>query len=116
MSTFQIRTAREGREVVGADTAILEVPPRFMRDGALLVNALAEFLRGISEAMATNIGELLHHAEYVVTNDPTIIEARGSIHDCDECRAGVRRALQLVDENPDRELLIGTLWWASHDE
>jgi hypothetical protein len=110
-----IRTRAEGRPA-GADTAIVKVPPRWYGtlDGQrMLVAALAgRDLRVLSEGLAADIGEKLHHAEWTLTSDPEQVRVLGLVHDCAACRAGVNQALAFLAENPDGELAVGRLWWA----
>jgi hypothetical protein len=99
------------------DTCIATMPKQFTADvgdgeHAVLLPQLVRFLRPMFEEFATNLGEELHHAEFVITTDPSTVQAKGSMHDCDECRAGVRRALRALKQHPDRELIVAALYWA----
>jgi hypothetical protein len=102
--------------VTGADTIIATMPQAFyveLGDGPTLVmQPFARWLRQLSEAQASSLGEQLHHAEFVITTSPSVVQARGSMHDCDECRAGVQAALRSLRDHPDQELLVGALYWA----
>lgn len=101
----------------GMDTLIATMPEGFYveivrGDRALKIQQFAEWLRKLSEAQAANLGEELHHADYVITTNPATVQARGAMHDCETCRSGVRMALRKLRENPERELLVGALYWA----
>jgi hypothetical protein len=114
---YHVRTERWGRAVSGMDTMIATMPKTFYAPGpdgapALMVRVFGHWLRLIAEKMAADIGEELHHADFVITTEPSVVQARGSMHDCPTCRAGVRRALRSLRENPATELLVGALYWA----
>jgi hypothetical protein len=117
---ISIRTAREKRPISGADTAIATMPQALYADiggeKTLLLRKLGVFLRNQSEQFAADIGEELHHAEWVITTSPATVQARGQLHDCEKCRAGVRAALRKLRENPGEELLVGTLYWAGSEK
>jgi hypothetical protein len=115
---YFVRTIREQRPPVGSDSCIATVPPGVyarVGDGApaLDVPVLGKVLRKLSEEMAANIGERLHHAEWVITDDPAVVEEIG-MHgrpDCGKCRGSVDQALaRLADRR--QELLVGVLYWA----
>lgn len=104
-------------EIGGTDTTILALPEGFYVElekhgRALLVQPLSRFLSSLANKQAADLGERLHHAEFVLTNDPSVIESRGSVHDCEECRAGVKRALRFLKEHPEHEMIVGQLFWA----
>lgn len=76
----------------------------------------ATLLRDLAEDMAERVGCRLHHADFVLTTDPDIVRRYGVFpqHDgCEECEAGVRRALAALAERPDQPLLVGRLHWAA---
>jgi hypothetical protein len=89
---LQIRTRARG-EPAGFDSAITD-------------------LRTVSERLAANIGEILHHASWVITGDPELVRTLGMMHDCATCRAGVANALDYLAGEPGREVAVGQLWWA----
>lgn len=99
-------------EISGFDTTILVMPKQFYVAGALAVIQFGRFLRELANQQAADLGERLHHADFVITTDPAVVQSRGSMHDCDECRAGVQQALRILRENPKEELIIGQLYWA----
>jgi hypothetical protein len=113
---IQIATGRERRPVAGVDTIIAEMREEFYveigGERTLLMRPFARSLRALAEEQARSLGEDLHHAEFVITTSPATVQARGALHDCDACRAGVRRALRTLRENPGTELLVGALYWA----
>jgi hypothetical protein len=116
--TFSVMTDRIDRPVAGVDTTILTMPTQFyvtIGDGppALAVRQFIKAMRDLAEGQAAALGEELHHAEFVITADPVVVEARGALHDCEDCRAGVRRALRSLRENPGQEMVVGTLYWAA---
>ena len=116
---FRIATGRERRPISGMDTVIATVREDLYAEvggqRTLLMRPFARALRGLAEKSARDLGEVLHHAEFVITSSPTTVQARGSMHDCDSCRAGVRRALRALREQPDTELLVGALYWAGEE-
>jgi hypothetical protein len=99
------------------DTLIVAMPEDFYIDvqgeRTLLIQPFTRALRRLMEQQAENLGEQLHHAELWITTSPSVVWAKGSMHDCDACRAGVRRALRELREKPDRELIVGVLYWAA---
>jgi hypothetical protein len=115
---LHIRTGREDRKISGMDTLIATMPQGFYAEfgvpgeRALKIQQFGEWLRKLAESQAKNLGEELHHADFVITTSPTTVQARGAMHDCEKCRAGVRSALRVLRENPERELLVGALYWA----
>jgi hypothetical protein len=104
--------------VTGADSCIATVPPGLYVtvDGgppALDVRKLGRVLRGLSNELAANINETLHHADWVITDDPVIVEEVG-MHgrpDCGKCRASVDQALAMLADRREK-LLVGALYWA----
>ena len=113
---LNIRTEAEG-EPAGFDSAITSVPGRWYvtvnGKRAFLAQLAGRDLRGISERLAADIGEKLHHAEWVITGDPAEVRTLGLMHDCASCRAGVDQGLTFLREHPDGELAVGQLWWAA---
>ena len=113
---LSVRTEAEG-DPAGFDSAITSVPKRWYVtvDGkrAFLAQLAGGDLRGISERLAADIGEKLHHAEWVITGDPAEVRTLGLMHNCASCRAGVDQGLTFLREHPDGELAVGQLWWAA---
>ncbi len=116
---FEFGTPQEGREVVGMDSTILTVPPWDWRarNGQRWLDAprLAVFLREVAERQASALGEKLHHAEFVVTPDPAVVEEWGMVHGCEECRRGTDEALRMLAQDPTQSLVVGMLYWAEPD-
>ncbi|SRR6266704_5384924 len=118
LPVYSIRTTNEHRSVAGGDSCIASVPDGIyvqLGDGPPAVNVavLGRLLRKVSEKLSTNLGEILHHAEWVITDDPAIVEERG-MHgrpDCTTCRTGVDKALAHLAEGGDpllgRHALLG---------
>ncbi len=119
MNTFKVSTALEGRTVTGKDSLIAKMPTGLyvrVDDGppALLIQKLAVMLRQLSMNAATLMGTRLHHADWVITTDPKVVEELGMHGDpsCASCRAGVDAALvALMESEGKEELLVGTLHW-----
>lgn len=118
---FQVRTTADDRPVAGADSCIAGVPDTVYleRDvpelsaGTLNVALLGRMLRQLSHDMATNIGEMLHHADWVITDEPQVVEEVG-MHgrpDCGRCRSSVDQALAVLADKRE-PLLVGVLYWA----
>ena len=124
--SISIVTGREHRPVTGGDTTILAVPPRFYIDTselgpeldigpALSMRSLSSFLRDLAERQASDLGDELHHAEFVVTRDPDVVQAKGVLDDhrgCPECEDGLAAALKYMLGHPDTDMLVGQLFWA----
>jgi hypothetical protein len=112
---LSIRTRAEG-EPAGFDSAITLVPPRWYvtlnGKPAFLAQLAGRDLRKVSERLAADIGERLHHAEWTVTGDPQQVKTLGLMHDCASCRAVVDQALAFLRDNPGGEVAVGQLWWA----
>lgn len=110
--TFQVR-GDDRRPADGGDVAILPVPD-FLADeatGALNARIAGAFLRTLSHQQATDLGRILHHAEWEFSQDPEFIRTSALAHDCEECRAGAARALAWLTANPGQDMLVGRLWW-----
>jgi hypothetical protein len=111
--------------VAGSDSCIATVPDGlYVRVGggppALDVRALGRLLRGLSEQGAAGCGEVLHHADWVITDDPAVVEEQG-MHgrpDCERRRVGVDQALAYLaaEERGRRKVLVGVLYWAEQAE
>ena len=124
--SISIVTGREHRPVIGGDTTILRVPPRFYIDTsefgpdldigpALSMRELSAFLRTLAEHQATELGDELHHAEFVVTRDPEVVRTNGTLdthRGCTECEEGLNAALKYMLDHPDTDMLVGQLFWA----
>lgn len=112
---LHVMTRAEGKPT-GFDSAITLVPARWYvtvnGERAFLAQLAGRDLRQVSERLAANIGERLHHAEWTVTGDPGEVKTLGLMHDCAPCRAGVDQALTFLRENPGGEVAVGQLWWA----
>jgi len=115
---LNIQTQFSDRGVSGWDTTMLAVPEQFLiqldDDGppALAAKQFATFLRRLAESQAADLGERLHHAEFTITRDRETVKRLGLMHDCVDCLAGVERALEFLDANPDKDMVVGQLWWA----
>ena len=113
---YQVRTGREDRPVAGEDTSVITIPDGVYLDAGgervLVLRRLGRLLRQVSEMHARDVGMRLHHAEWVITGDPGVVEAT-VVHDCARCRAGADQALAWLREHPGGELLVGTLYWAA---
>jgi hypothetical protein len=113
---LRIGTRAEGKPT-GFDSAITGVPGRWYvtvnGKRAFLPQLAGRDLRAVSERLAANISERLHHADWTITGDPGQVTALGLMHDCKSCQAGVDQALAFLRDNPDGELAVGQLWWAA---
>ena len=112
-----VSTGREHHPVIGGDSAILKVPLEFyvgVSDSkpGLAAVPFTDFLRQFAEAEAKAVGEELHHAEFVVTTDPEVVQELGILHDCADCRDSVRAILGFMASNQGRQVVVGHLFWA----
>lgn len=119
-NVFRINTELGDRQVIGHDSCIVAVPDELYTqlDGpaVLEVTRLGIELRRLSEDQARNIGQLLHHADWVITADPAVVERLGMTEaDCDRCRTSVEKTLAFLAEHEGREVLIGMLYWAGSE-
>jgi hypothetical protein len=114
--TITIQGAGCAGETAGYDSTLMSVPGRwYVRlDGkpTLLAQQAARDMRAASEAGAANLGEVLHHADWVITSDPAEVRRIGMTHGCAECCAGTASALAYLRDNPGAEIAAGLLWWA----
>ena len=112
---LRLATRAEGKPA-GFDSAIIVVPDRWYATVAgervFLAQLASRDLREVSERCAASIGEILHHAEWVITGDPAQVTTLGLMHDCASCRAGVDQATAYLRDNPGGEVAVGQLWWA----
>ena len=114
---ISVSTDRQHRPVIGGDSAILKVPLEFYVEvgdskPGLAVAPFTDYLREFAEAEAARVGEELHHADFVVTTDPEVVQELGSLHDCADCRQSVTATVTFMASNPDREIVVGRLFWA----
>lgn len=104
-------------EVAGFDSIIALAPEDLYKEiegnRVLVMKRLATLLRQLSEEAAQNLNERLHHADWVITSDPEVVRTKGLAHDCAPCRAGVDQATAYLRVNPNAEILVGMLYWAS---
>jgi hypothetical protein len=98
----------------GYDSMLLPVPPFwYATPDTLLAQVAGRDLRHLSEYGATMVGEKLHHADWVLTDDPEQVTAIGMTHDCDRCRTGTARAVAWLAENPGGKIAAGLLYWSA---
>jgi len=115
---YRVHTRSGHLPVSNAESCIVSVPPGLyvhVAGGPPAVNvaALGKLIREVSEACTASVRSVLHHADWVITSDPAVVEERGMHGNpgCVTCRAGVDQALaHLADQR--RELLVGVLYWA----
>lgn len=113
---FVIKTQLDDRPIVGYDTTIAKCPPEVYGtvDGqrAVRLDRLHHLLYSLSYLSAMRVNEQLHHGDWVLTSDPAEVQTRGLLHDCVACRVDVDRATAAMRDDPDLEILVGTLFWA----
>lgn len=116
---YKVRTTVETkRGVAGSDTCIIRIPDLIYRrvDGGppvILVAVLGRLIREVSTVEATKIGEVLHHADWIITGDPARVREISSHHaGCVTCTAMGDQALAYLADHPGSELLCGRLYWA----
>lgn len=111
---FSVQTAQSmsGKKIIGMDTTIFVLPKAMMLEGVIVMNWVGQLARALSEKQAADLGEVVHHADFVVTTDPSVVQARGIMHDCDACRDALRKAHRTLRETPDWPLVIGSLYWS----
>ncbi len=117
INVYRVHTILGRHPIIGSDSCIAVVPDEWYvrvpgQEPMLDLRRLGRDLRNLSEQSAARIGERLHHAEWVITSDPAVVERRG-MHDtdCARCRADVDQALARLAEVDD-PLLVGILYWA----
>jgi hypothetical protein len=116
-NVYRVRTLREDRPVDGSDSCVADLPDGLYvrlpgQEPMLDLRILGRVLRQLSEQQAERLGTLLHHAEWVITSDPAVVEQR-VLHDeaCAQCRADADQALAHLAA-VGGPLLVGTLYWA----
>jgi hypothetical protein len=115
-TTVTVVEFADERPISGFDTTIFHMDREFYAtiDGepALRMQPFMRWLRSIALREATRMGEVLHHADFALTTSLATIESWGLMHDCDRCRAAVQDAIRLLQADPDKELIVGQLYWA----
>jgi hypothetical protein len=112
---YRIRTNLETRRPTsGFDSCVVAVPSGIYVNGSKIirVRVLNAALRQLSEQMASNIGERLHHADWIITGDAELVQRIILTHDCERCQAAAVQAAGRMAERPDSEMLAGILYWA----
>lgn len=110
---YRVETVHSIKEepIGGLDTTIFSIPAEVISDGVIVVTWLAQYSRTLAEKQADELHEVFHHGEFVLTSDPAVIQARGIMHDCEACRTAVRSAMRVLRDDPDRQLVVGNLYW-----
>lgn len=113
--TVKVDVGLSNEPVVGYDTIIWAMPDGYyvVIEGkpTLVVQPFLRLLREVAVEQATKFGLRLQRGEYVVTKDQQVVAERGTMHDCDDCRAGTEAALKAMREQPDMEMIVGNLFW-----
>lgn len=108
-----VLTSHVDEPVFGSQFAVITTPPELYVDGVIdTANGVYRFLREASEMTATAAGQVLHHADWVITRDPEVVlEAGGCGHaHCSSCTFGMDQVLAHLRDNGE-ELAVGTLYW-----
>lgn len=114
---YQVHTHDGRRKVSGSDACIITIPSNVFVTlsgdrPAVDLEALGHVLRHVSHDQAVAMGEILHHADWVITSEPAVIEEWGICQSkCDGCRVAVDKVLLDLIVNP-QQLLVGRLYWA----
>lgn len=110
---YRVSTELQTLPATGFDSMVADAPPGlFTSSGRLRLRTLGTLLRELSILGASQVGERLHHGEWVMTADPVLLQQRSNLHDCPSCRAGTDQALAYMREHPDTPMLVGLLYWA----
>jgi hypothetical protein len=113
---YRVRTDLESLPICGYDSLVADAPPGlFTAAGRLRLRTLGRVLRALSELGAAQVGEQLHHGEWIMTTDRDLVAERTALHDCASCRAGADQALAYMREHPGAIMLVGLLYWAQTD-
>jgi len=115
--TLTVLTDLHDRRITGGDSVIASVPDAMLVpvDGghALDLSAARAVLRNVAELSAAAVNEPLHHADFVITSDPAVVESHGNMHPgCEECGAGVRAAKRMLRTDPTLRVIVGQCFWA----
>lgn len=104
-------------EVSGVDSLLFPMPPELYvkvdENGppALVVQGLIRRLRSLVEREAARMGELIQQVRVVVSTDPETVRFIGMTHDCPDCLVGTERALEMLREHPDQEMVCVVIFW-----
>ncbi|MET0701696.1 MAG: hypothetical protein ABWY93_18755 [Mycobacterium sp.] len=113
---YLVETELDHRPIAGQDSMILVAPPGLFTNvggfKAPNIPLVSLFVDAVSRDAALKMGEDLHHAEWVATTDPDLVQRIGMIHDCPTCSASTDQALALLRDMPEQHLLAGVLFWA----
>jgi hypothetical protein len=115
--SITIQWELQDTSIGGVDTLIAVVPDGYYvtinDEKSLLLVQVIKSVRALIEDQGIKLGEIPHHAEIYFTTNPSVVQAKGSMHDCEACRAGIRRGLRQLKENPDKELMVGIIYWVA---
>lgn len=97
------------------DSVICTCPPALFSEmgdlEALDLRLATAFLTRLAQDMAENLGRTCGRADYYITTSPEVIRDKGLMHDCQECRDGVQRALEHLEAHPGTRFIVGQLHW-----
>lgn len=117
MTTPPIRIMGQPGEAMQADCTIARVGRDWYIGHALNLRKVGRLLRDISEVVAGNLGEVLHHADWTITSDPDEVRRLslpGEHASCQTCIRGTEAALDWLDQEPGNEVAVGQMWWRVH--
>jgi hypothetical protein len=115
---FFVLMGESDRNVSGRDTVIATLDHDALYatingTDTLLVTRFSRLIQAMAEMRAGEaVGEVLHHGDFFITTDAERVRELGMLHDCEDCRAGVDRALASLAEHPGADVVIGQLYWA----
>lgn len=116
--SITVDTGRGDRPVDGGDTTMFAMPEDAyvdLGDGkpTLRLQAFSRMIREVAEDQATALGRELHHADFWISTDPEFVREKGTWHDCQVCRDGMVRAMDMMAANPRIEMVVGRLYWTA---
>jgi hypothetical protein len=116
MLRIDIGTPSAGHHAAAAeDSMMTTVPDSWYTTGPagrVLDLAVARVgLRRLSVRGGLRIGEILHHAVWVITGDPAALAEVGHPGHCATCLSSMDQAAAYLRDHPGREVAAGTLYW-----
>lgn len=88
-----------------SDFVIVVIPP-----GTEITPSSAMRMLTMATKACLTGGQILHHADWVVTRDPELVGAHGGDH-CDTCAAHRREASAYLELDPEHRVALGTLFY-----
>lgn len=119
--TLHIPTIWEDQPVTGQDAALARAPEGMIAVARGLFQideeAAVKYLTSISNDLAADSGQVLHHADWVLASNVQEATAYGAAYGshCRQCRAKVDQAVREVARGGGVHVFLGMLYYAGPD-